>query len=115
MAENLLVCALGHRDSGKSTTWETLFDRRVRTTKNRPRRLYLNDDESEWVDVVLVNGSPEERKDTIEEILQGDSPRIVLSSMQYHPSVDETLSYFEARDYDGYVQWLNPGYRDGST
>lgn len=110
MAENLLVGVLGHRNSGKSTTWYELFGHTVRTSQNRPRRLQLN--ETEWVDVVLVNGSPEERKETIEEILRGDSPRIVLCSMQYHPTVDETLSYFEERDYEWYIQWLNPGFND---
>ncbi|HEX8524539.1 MAG TPA: hypothetical protein VF669_19950 [Tepidisphaeraceae bacterium] len=110
--ENLLVGVLGHSNAGKSTTWYDLFDRNVRTRGNRPQRLYLR--ETEYVEVVLINGSPEERGLSVEDILEGSSPRIVLCSMQYRRDVGETLSYFEQRDYQLYVQWLNPGYRDSS-
>ena len=112
MAENLLVGVIGHRNSGKSETWYRLFGQKVRTSQNRPRPLYLSEDE--YVEVVLVNGSPEERGASVEDILKGDSPRIVLCSMQYRPGVQETLNYFEERGYQFYIQWLNPGYRDAS-
>jgi ABC-type multidrug transport system ATPase subunit len=30
MADKLLIAVMGHRDSGKSTTWNTLFGRTVK-------------------------------------------------------------------------------------
>lgn len=106
--DKLLVAVLGNRDSGKTTTWSRLFGGTVRTGKHA-RELYLS--ETEYVEVFLISGSPEERGKDVEELLQDDA-RIVLCSTQYRKGVEETYQYFLEKDYYIYVQWLNPGHGD---
>jgi hypothetical protein len=55
--DRLLVGVLDNRNSIKSHTWNTLFDRVVHTGQNE-HRLELRPDE--WVEVFLLNGSCEE-------------------------------------------------------
>ena len=109
MADNLLVAVLGNRNSGKSTTWNNLFDSIVRTGK-RERPLYLNG--TQWVNVFLISGSPEERDIYVGELVPEELPQIVLCSAQYHENVTETFDHFFEKGYDVFVQWLNPGYND---
>lgn len=110
MKDRLLVVVLGHRNSGKSKTWTTLFERSVKTGKES-RYLYLN--KAQWVDdVFLVNGSPQEREVPIEEIVPEKLPTIVLCSIQYKEEAKETFSFFLKNGYDIFVQWLNHGHAD---
>lgn len=111
MNENLLVGVLGYRDSGKSTTWNTLFNagHDIRTSRVYQHRLLLTG--KEYVEVFVVSGSPEERQRYVGEIVRG-RPRIVLCSMQYRADVTDTIDYFVENDYFLYVHWLNPGYND---
>jgi hypothetical protein len=113
MPDRLLVGALGHRNSGKSHTWNTLFGRTVRrgvyarTLEVRPR---------ESIEVFLVSGSFEEREEYAGDILKNQDCRIVLCSMQYIGDVGNTLGYFTDQGFSLYVQWLNPGFSDqGAT
>jgi hypothetical protein len=109
MRNNLLIGVLGHRKSGKSTTWNALFGAEVRTGPNI-RRLYLTD--TEYVEVFLVSGSPEERQIYVGDIIGNQFPRIVLCSMQYVSDVTQTIEFFSNNDYYLCVHWLNPGYND---
>ncbi|RZG07400.1 hypothetical protein EXT48_05865 [Pseudoalteromonas sp. CO348] len=109
MLEKLVVSVLGNRNSGKTTTWNTLFDKTVKTG-TRNRRLYLS--ESEYVEVFLVSGSPEEREKHVSELITEENPRIVLCSVQYIESSKETFNYFFENEYTCYTQWLNPGHDD---
>jgi hypothetical protein len=109
MKNNLVIGLMGHRNSGKSTTWYELFDDRVRTG-SLIRRLYLT--ETEYIDVFLVSGSPEERDTYVGDIVGNLRPRIILCSMQYISDVMETVQYFIDRDYFLNIQWLNPGFHD---
>jgi hypothetical protein len=68
MNDNLCVAVLGHRNSGKSLTWNTLFGRRV-STGRRMRRLFLTP--TQYVEVFLVSGSSEERHLYVEEKQRG--------------------------------------------
>lgn len=113
MNDNLCVAVLGHRNSGKSLTWNTLFGRHV-STGRRMRRLFLT--ATQYVEVFLVSGSSEERHLYVGDIIGNLAPRIVLCSMQYHPDVLQTIQYFWQHDYFLYVHWLSPGYSDrGAT
>jgi hypothetical protein len=113
MGERLLVAVLGNRNSGKSKTWNTLFERSVRTGTDT-RVLFLN--KAQWVgDVFLVNGSPQERNVVVEDMLPDELPTIVLCSIQYRDEAKATFNHFFSRGYDVVVQWLNPGYQDGET
>lgn len=109
--DKLVVAVLGHRNSGKTTTWATLFGGTVRTGKYT-RELYLSG--TEYVEVFLISGSPEERGKDVEDLLQDDA-RIVLCSTQYRMGVEETFQHFIDQSYAIYVQWLNPGYSDPAT
>lgn len=111
MSRNLVVAIIGNRNSGKSSTWNALFGRTVRTGSEM-RKLFLKG--TEYVEVFLVSGSPEERKMDVEKIIAAHDARIVLCSMQYHEHVFETIDYFTQRDYFLFVHWLNPGYFDES-
>jgi hypothetical protein len=109
MGDRLFVAVLGNRKSGKSTTWNKLFGRTVRTSKEwRPLKFKPH----ECVDVFLVSGSPQERKLYVEDILKDTTCRIVLCSIQYTEEVVTTLSYIKSNGFALYVQWLNPGYHD---
>jgi hypothetical protein len=112
MADHLLVAILGNRHSGKSTTWNRLFDKTVKTGEY-PRDLYLNCAQS--VEVFLISGSPEERELAVGDILPEPPPQIILCSTQYRQDVTETFDYFFGKGYEVFVQWLNPGYSDGSA
>lgn len=109
MTERLFVGVLGHRDSGKSTTWNTLFGATVRTGQYaRHLRLY----DGECVEVFLISGSPEERGVYAGEILQNQDCRIVLCSLQSTETVRQTFDFATREGFDLFVQWLNPGFRD---
>lgn len=109
MKNNLLIGLLGHRNSGKSTTWYELFEERVRTGIHI-RKLYLTP--TQYVEVFLVSGSAEERDMYVADIIGQQKPRIVLCSMQYISEVSETIDFFVENDYFLYIQWLNPGFED---
>jgi hypothetical protein len=109
MSKNLVIGLLGHRNSGKSTTWYRLFEGDVKTG-SKIRHLYFS--ATEYVEVFLVNGSPEERETYVGEIINDLKPRIILCSMQYTRNVTETVDYFVENGYHIYVQWLNPGAKD---
>jgi hypothetical protein len=109
MADRLFVGVLGHRHSGKSTTWNELFGATVHTGKY-PRMLELRP--GECVEVFLVSGSHEERNLYAGDVLNNQSARIVLCSMQYTEAVIDTIKYVEEQDYWIYIQWLNPGHSD---
>lgn len=105
----LALCVLGNRNSGKSHTWEKLFESKVSTSK-KERFLFLN--EYSAVKVFLINGSPEERKKHIKTIVGENQPRILLCSIQYHPSASTTLQYLLEQEYELVFYWLNPGFQD---
>lgn len=111
MDNKLLIAILGNAASGKTTTWNTLFGRKVHTGKNL-RNIEIN---GVKVPVFLINESPLERKTKLEYILPDEDPKIVLSSFLYHKDVKNNFDYFIKRGYDIYVQWLNPGFNDASS
>lgn len=124
---NLVVIVLGARNSGKSYTWNVMFDRKVRMgTRLRPLNI-----SGKRVDIFLVNGSPEERRKYIgdivvyvflvsgsseerrlyvDKIIKVRKPRIVLCSVQDTPEAEQTFKYFADRGYFMLIHWLNPGY-----
>lgn len=71
MEKNLLIGILGNTNSGRTYTWNNLFRKNVITGKNI-RKLYLN--ENEYVEVFLINGSPQERNKDVSEIIKQVKP-----------------------------------------
>src|SRR5690349_6906512 len=71
----LVVGVLGLRNSGKSQTWNALFGRNVRTGLH-----WLPLGAGEEVEVFLIAGSPEERKEHVKDILKNQTCPIVLCS-----------------------------------
>lgn len=109
MKKNLVIGVLGHRNSGKSKTWNDLFGTIVKTG-TQIRHLYLT--QTEYIELFLVSGSPEERETYVGDIIGNQKPRIVLCSMQYILEVNQTIDFFTENDYSLYIQWLNPGHHD---
>jgi hypothetical protein len=109
MPDRLLIGVLGNRNSGKSTTWNTLFRATVRRGQH-PRLLTLRPDEC--AEVFLVSGSFEERKEYAGDILANQDCRIVLCSLQYTTEVQRTFTYLIENNFFIFLQWLNPGYND---
>src|SRR5437868_3064583 len=105
----LAVIVLGNRRSGKSTTWNTLFGRTVRTGSEM-RELVLPSGVS--IPVFLVSGSPEERDMYVGDIIDRANPRVVLCSLQYIEDARDSFDFFLENGFSLYVQWLNPGYSD---
>ncbi len=109
MSARLFVGVLGHRDSGKSKTWESLFGSTVKTGQYaRTLMLYGG----ECTEVFLINGSPEERGLNVSDILGENKYQIVLCSIQYSRAAWQTLQYVIDNKFDFFVQWLNPGWSD---
>ena len=112
MMNKLVIGVIGHRNSGKSETWNVLFERKVRTG-GELRKLFLFG--NMYIDVFLVSGSPEERGEYVGDLITINRPHIVLCSMQYHENVDTTFQFFLENEYSMYVHWLNPGYKDSES
>lgn len=112
MTDRLFVGVLGHRNSGKSHTWNELFGRTVRTGTSS-RMLELRP--GECVEVFLISGSNEERDQYAGDVLQNQDARIILCSMQYVDRVSSTVAYILDESFRTYIQWLNPGHSDGSA
>ena len=111
MADRLFVAVIGSRNAGKSTTWNHLFGREVRTGKE-PRSLWL-DKQGHSTEVFLISGSNEERKKYAAEVLEDIDCRIVLCSVQYvEDAFDTTWNHIFAETFAIYAQWLNPGHDD---
>ena len=113
MADRLLIAVLGNRNSGKSTTWYRLFGTNDLRTGINLRPLNLNS--AQWVEVFLINGSPQEREIEIDDLLPEEFPQIVLCSTQYHEMVTKTFDHFFNNGYEVIVQWLNPGRNDAEA
>lgn len=109
MSEKLFVAVLGNRDSGKSTTWNYLFRKRVKTGSN-PRSLELRP--GKCVNVFLVSGSFEERGLYAGDVLDNQNSKVVLCSIQYTKEVNKTFEYVKEKGFDIYIHWLNPGFND---
>jgi hypothetical protein len=107
----LAVIVLGHRDAGKTTTWDELFGSPSRTRGGR-RQLTLSDERT--VPVFLVPRSPEEQGKYVGDLVDG-APSIVLCSVQYVQRARGTFDFFLTNNYRLYVQWLNPGHHDPSS
>lgn len=110
--DRLFVSVLGNRNSGKSTTWNTLFGGNVRTGQ-QTRQLPLYG--GECVDVFLISGSFEERKKYAGDLLDNQDCRIILCSTQYKEAHETSLAYAVEKGFQIYAQWLNPGYNDPAT
>jgi hypothetical protein len=112
VGKRLFVAVLGHRNSGKSQTWNDLFGRTVRRGSTS-RSLELKP--GECVEVFLISGSFEERGEYAGDILKNQDARIILCSMQYTEQVVDTIEYVVNAGFDIFVQWLNPGFSDVSA
>lgn len=110
MSQKLMIGLLGNVKSGKTHTWNLLFNKRTVKTSSKPRRLYF--DENTWVDVFLISRSAQKRKMDVKSIMKGKDSEIVLCSMQYARKLSQTLKYFVDQDYFMYIHWLNPGFKD---
>lgn len=109
MVDRLFVAVIGSRNSGKSTTWNTLFGREVRTGKE-PRTLKLGDD-GRSTEVFLVSGSNEEKHRYAADVLENVDCRIVLCSVQYvEEAFESTWNHVFSEGFAIYAQWLNPGH-----
>jgi ribosome biogenesis GTPase A len=80
MIERLFVAVIGSQNSGKSTTWNTLFGREVKTGK-QPRTLRLHDG-GRSTEVFLISGPNEEKHRYAADVLENIDCRIVLCSVQ---------------------------------
>jgi hypothetical protein len=138
MADRLFVAVIGERNAGKSTTWNTLFGRKVNTGK-KPRSLSVYSAESVDVrlvsgsneennrdlaevlppselDVFVISGSNEEKERYAQKVLDDVDCRIVLCSVQYvEGAFERTWDYVFSEGFAIYAQWLNPGHQGVAT
>jgi hypothetical protein len=138
MADRLFVAVIGERNAGKSTTWNTLFGRKVNTGK-KPRSLSVYSAESVDVrlvsgsneennrdlaevlppselDVFVISGSNEEKERYAQKVLDDVDCRIVLCSVQYvEEAFERTWDYVFSEGFAIYAQWLNPGHQGVET
>jgi hypothetical protein len=102
MADRLFVAVIGSRNSGKSTTWNTLFGGTVKTGK-WARTLSLGDGRS--TEVFLISGSHEERELYAADVLKNVNCRIVLCSVQYvEEAIERTWSHIFEKGFAIYAQ-----------
>ncbi|MEK5175520.1 hypothetical protein NST63_20190 [Heyndrickxia sp. FSL W8-0496] len=109
MTNKLAIIVLGNRNAGKSETWKRLFNQVNIRTSSKKRKLYLN--KIEYVDVFLINGSPEERGLEVDEIIKVETD-ILLCSVQYNKHGLKTIKKLYNCGFQIYIQWLNPGFAD---
>ncbi|MES2557208.1 MAG: hypothetical protein V4604_13715 [Bacteroidota bacterium] len=122
--EKLAICIIGYPNSGKSKTWYSLFGQTVKRGKYE-RELQIFEDEensiASYVDVFLINGSPQESGCPIDDMIPLPLPKIILCSLQYAegPEYVEDLfgsiRWFEDNGYKIFAIWLNPGWADPYT
>jgi hypothetical protein len=109
--DRLFVAVIGVRNSGKSTTWNTLFGHTVRTGKEA-RRLHVSEGRS--TEVFLISGSNEEKRRYAADVLENVDCRIALCSVQYSKEAfANTWDHIFAEGFAIYGQWLNPGHDGG--
>lgn len=106
MNDRLFVAVIGSRNSGKSTTWNTLFNRTVKTGL-KPHTLDLGPGRS--TQVFLISGSFEERHLYAGDVLDNTDCRVVLCSVQYVEEARATWEYIFSKHFQIYAPWLNPG------
>jgi hypothetical protein len=138
MTDRLFVAVIGERNSGKSTTWNALFGRTVKTGK-KPRildvgpatsvdvRLISGSNEEKHrnlpdvlaplqLDVFVISGSNEEKERYAQKVLKNIGCRIILCSVQYvEEAFERTWDYVFAEGFSIYAQWLNPGHKGTET
>jgi hypothetical protein len=110
--QKLMIGVLGDVKSGKTHTWNLLFNKRSVKTGRRMRKLFL--DEEHFAEVFLISRSAQKRKTDIKSIIKDRDPQIVLCSLQYAPKLSQSLKYFVDNGYFMYIHWLNPGYKDAN-
>jgi hypothetical protein len=124
MQDRLFVAVVGEPRSGKSTTWNELFGRRVKTGErphvlsvtqaDRIKARFVSDSNKLGplsVEVFLISGSNEERKQYAEKVLRRVDCRIVLCSVQYvEEAFARTWNYVFEQEFCIYAQWINPGH-----
>lgn len=138
MADRLFVAVIGERNAGKSTTWNTLFGRTVNTGKkarslnvfavdsvdvrlingsNEEKRRNLSEVLADTeLDVFIISGSNEEKKRYAQKVLENIECRIVLCSVQYgEEAFERTWGYVFSEGFSIYAQWLNPGHHGGEA
>ena len=136
MNDRLFVAVVGERNAGKSTTWNALFGRTVKTGKKARSlnilaadsvdvRLISGSNEEKHrnlsevlgaagLDVFVISGSNEEKKRYAQDVLENVDCRIVLCSVQYvDEAFERTWDYVFSEGFSVYAQWLNPGHHGG--
>jgi hypothetical protein len=109
-SDKLMIGILGGEKSGKTYTWNLLFNKKSVKTGRRTRHLYF--DEVSFIEVFLISRSAQKRKMDVKSIMKDEKPQIVLCSLQYAGKLSNTLRYFVDDGYMMYLHWLNPGYRE---
>jgi hypothetical protein len=112
MEQKLMIGLLGGVKSGKTHTWNLLFEKKTVKTGKKTRRLYF--DEKTYIDVFLISRSAQKRKMDVKSIVKDKEPDIILCSMQYAKKLPQTLKYFVDNGYFMYIHWLNPGFNDAN-
>ena len=104
--KKIAIIALGKPNSGKSSTWYEIFERRIYTGYKilKLKNFQLN--------IYVQNTSFEENKGKISESpISKEFPSIVFCSVQYNEEGINTIEWFQKEEYYLYIQWLNPGYK----
>lgn len=119
--KKLFVVILGEPKSGKSSTWNALFERRIQKGK---KILKLSD--YLQTTVYIFVSSPQENYWTKERFLKelkiaNNTSNIIFCSLQTHltgnmnrrnvVTAREVLEIASKNGYDIFIQWLNPGCR----
>jgi hypothetical protein len=108
--DKLMIGILGGVKSGKTHTWNLLFNKKTVKTGRRTRKLFL--DENNFIEVFLISRSAQKRKMDVKSIIKDKDPQIVLCSLQYAPKLSQSLKYFVDNGYFMYLHWLNPGFKE---
>ena len=123
MIDRLAVIAMGHSDSGKSYTWNSLFcmpPRRYMRSGHHCLELRAN----QFVDVLLIIRAPQEYgENAFWNMLKGSDCPIVLLSIRYNRpqssnreyDIETILDYLILNKFQLYVQWINPGKKSSKT
>lgn len=123
----LFVAVMGEQDSGKSATWNALFNVTIDTNflrrgeNVRPLKLteFLDTDIFLFPGSIQENGwTKEEFNKEFKRLCLDKNVKIVLCSLQTHTNKNDTitvtapevLKFVNLHDFDIFIQWLYPGH-----
>lgn len=108
--DKIAFVIMGHRHSGKSTTWYELFGKKV---NKGWKKLFFNLHDFAWT--YVLSASSEEKGVPLRNRVGKERPQILLCSIQYTLKGYDSFNFLIEEGYTIRCIWLNPGFNDDNS